>query len=195
MESLPLPIADLIVIIILIIGGFNGFRKGFVVSIASLIAIIAGGMGAFFFSDCLGVWLSSVVDWSSGQIAVAAFALTFILVVLAVHLMAKALEKFLKLVALGLVNKIAGGVFGLLKNALIISFIMYGLSGFEGLLPDDLGEDCILYPQVESMAPAVLPYWEDIQEKTKLEELEDKLDEKVEAEEDKIEELGTKLSK
>ena len=45
------------------------------------------------------------------------------------------LEGFLNLVALGMVNKLAGGVFGILKNALIISFIAYGLSGFDGLLP------------------------------------------------------------
>lgn len=188
MESLPLPIADLIVIIVLIIGGFNGFRKGFVVSITSFIAIITGGIGAFFFSDCMGIWLSSVVNWSSGQIAVASFALTFILVVLAVHLLSKALEKFLKLVALGLVNKIAGAVFGLLKNALIISFIIYGLSSFDGLLPDDLGDDCIVLPHVESIAPAVLPYWEDLQDKSKLEEVEETIEEK-------IEDLGSKLGK
>ena len=188
MESLPLPIADIIVLIILSIGAFNGFRKGFVVSIASFIAIIAGGMGAYFFSDFLGIWLSSVLDWSSGQIAVASFSLTFILVVLGVHILAKTLEKFLKLVALGLVNKIAGGMFGLLKNALIISFIMYGLSGFEGLLPKDLDKDCIVYHYVESVAPSVLPYWKDLQEKTKLEEVEEKIEEK-------IEDLGTKLGK
>ena len=188
MEFLPLPIDDLIVIIVLIIGGFKGFLKGFVVSIASFIAIIAGGMGAFFFSDYIGIWLSSVVDWSSGQISVFSFSLTFILVVLAVHLLAKALEKFLKLVALGLVNKIGGAVFGLLKNALIISFIIYGLSGFEGLLPDDLGDECIVFPHVESIAPAVLPYWEDIQDNSKLEEVEEKIEEK-------IEDLGSKLGK
>ena len=58
MESLPLPIADIIVIIILIIGAFNGYRKGFIVSIASLLAIIAGGFGAYFLSDCMGIWLN-----------------------------------------------------------------------------------------------------------------------------------------
>ena len=186
MESLPLPIADIIVIIMLLTGAFTGFRKGVVVSIASCVAIIAGAMAAYFFSDCLGLWLSEYLNWSEGQIAVASFALTFILVVLGVHLLAKMLEGFLNLVALGMANKVAGGVFGILKNALIISFIAYGLSGFDGLLPDDFGEDCIVYPHVESLAPAVLPYWEELKEKSTLEEIEEVVEEKVEEAEKKV---------
>ena len=184
MESLPLPIADIIVLIILLTGSYFGFRKGFVVSIASCIAIIAGALGAYLFSDLMGDWLSSHLDWSSGQISVASFALTFIAVVAVVHLLAKTLESFLKMVALGLANKLAGAAFGALKNGLILSFILYGLSGFEELLPDDIGEDGIVYPCVESIAPAVLPYWEDFSNKTKLEEVGDK-----------IEDLGSKFEK
>ena len=190
MESLPLPIADIIVIIIMLTGAFTGFRKGFVVSIASCVAIIAGAMAAYFFSDYLGLYLSEYLNWSEGQIAVASFALIFILVVLGVHLLAKMLEGFLNLVALGMVNKLAGGVFGLLKNVLIISFIAYGLSGFDGLLSDDFGDDCIVYPHVESLAPAVLPYWEELKEKTTLKEIEETAEEKVEKEEKKV---GSKL--
>jgi len=203
MESLPLPIADIIVIIILLTGAFTGFRKGVVVSIASCVAIIAGAMAAYFFSDCLGLWLSDYLNWSEGQIAVASFALTFILVVLGVHLLAKMLEGFLNLVALGIVNKVAGGVFGLLKNALIISFIAYALSGFDGLLPDNFSEDCIVYTHVESLAPTVLPYWEELKEKTTLEEIEETIEEKVEEAEkkvggklkEKIKNLGSKRDK
>ena len=39
-------------------------------------------MAAYFFSDCLGLWHSEYLNWSEGQIAVASFALTFILVVM-----------------------------------------------------------------------------------------------------------------
>ena len=185
MESLPLPIEDIIAIIILLTGAWSGFRKGFVVSIASFIAIIAGGLGAFYFSDLMGDLLSDHFDLSANQIAVASFALTFLIVVVAVHLFAKALEKMLKLVALGLVNKLGGAGFGLLKNATVLSIIIYGFNGF---LPEDVGEDCNVYPYVEAIAPAIMPYWEDLSSKTTLEKVEDKIEEKVE-------ELGTKLDK
>ena len=94
----------------------------------------------------------------------------------------------LKLVALGLINKLGGAAFGLLKNATIFSLVIYGLSGFNGVLPEDLGEDCTVYPHVEAIAPAIMPYWEDLSSKTTLEKVEEKIEEKVE-------ELGTKLGK
>ncbi|MBM55460.1 MAG: hypothetical protein CMB32_02775 [Euryarchaeota archaeon] len=199
MESLPLPIADIIVLIFLLTGAFTGFKKGFVVSITSCIAIIAGALGAYLFSDLMGEWLSLHLNWSSGQISVASFALTFLFVIALVHLLAKALEKFLKMVSLGLVNKLAGALFGSLKNALLLSFIIYGLSGFESLLPDDLGENCTVYPCVESLAPAVLPYLEDYKDKSKLEEVGDNIEDKIDGVsdkiEDKIKDLGSKFEK
>ena len=87
MESLPLPIEDIIAIIILLTGAWSGFRKGFVVSIASFIAIIAGGLGAFYFSDLMGDLLSDHFNLSATQIEVASFAITFLIVVTAVHLL------------------------------------------------------------------------------------------------------------
>ena len=103
------------------------------------------------------------------------------------------------MVSLVLVNKLAGALFGSLKNALLLSFIIYGLSGFESLLPDDLGENCTVYPCVESLAPAVLPYLEDYKDKSKLEEVGDNIEDKIDGVsdkiEDKIKDLGSKFEK
>jgi len=173
-------LTDIILLIILLWGAWGGFKKGLVVSIASFIAIIAGGLGAYYFSDVLGEWMADHLSWTASQISVGSFAIAFIAVVVLVHLLAKALEKVLKLVALGLANKLAGAAFGVLKNALILSFIIYGLRGFDHLLPDDLGDDCIVFPCVESIAPTVLPYWEDLHDKSKLEEIKVEIENKVE---------------
>jgi membrane protein required for colicin V production len=180
MESLPLPLTDVILLVILLWGAWGGFKKGFIISVASFIAIIAGGLGAYYFSDVLGEWMSDHLSWTASQISVGSFAIAFIAVVIAVHLLAKALEKVLSLVALGFVNKIAGSALGLLKNALILSFIIYGLRGFNNMLPQDLAKDCVIFPCVESIAPAVIPYWEDLQEKTTFEEIKEKVEDKVE---------------
>ena len=180
MESLPMSLTDIILLIILLRGAWGGFKKGLVVSIASFIAIIAGGLGAYYFSDILGEWMADHLSWTASQISVGSFAIAFITVVVLVHLLAKALEKALKLVALGLANKIAGAAFGFLKNALILSFLIYGLRGCDNLLPQDLGDDCVVLPCVESIAPKVLPYWEDLHDKSKVEEIKEEIEVKVE---------------
>jgi uncharacterized membrane protein required for colicin V production len=42
MDSLPLPITDIILIVILIWGAIAGFKKGLILTLASFIAIIVG---------------------------------------------------------------------------------------------------------------------------------------------------------
>ena len=193
MESLPLPITDLILILLLVWGGWNGYKKGLVVAIASIIAIVAGAYGAFYFSDALGNWMSGIVDWNAKSIAVVAFALTFLGVVFGVHLIAKAIEKTLNLVALGGINKIAGGVLGVLKNAVILSFVIYGLKGFDIKISEDTSQEYVVMPIVESIAPLVLPFWEDLTEKTTLEKIKKSVEEGTEKIEEGIEELKDDL--
>ena len=191
MDSLPLPITDIILIVILIWGAIAGFKKGLILTLASFIAIIAGALAAYYGADVIASELSLKVDWSEKQIAVASFAIVFLAVVLTVHILARVLEGTLKLVALGIANKIAGAVFGIAKNALILTFIIFGMKGFgQGLLPENATDECVIYPVVESIAPLVLPYWEDFYETTDLERLEEQLKENIEKAKDKIEDVN-----
>ena len=191
MDSLPLPITDIILIVILIWGAIAGFKKGLILTLASFIAIIAGALAAYYGADVIASELSLKVDWSEKQIAVASFAIVFLAVVLAVHILARVLEGTLKLVALGIANKIAGAVFGIAKNALILTFIIFGIKGFgQGLLPENATDECVIYPVVESIAPLVLPYWEDFYETTDLERLEEQLKGNIDKAKDKIEDVN-----
>ena len=191
MDSLPLPITDIILIVILIWGAITGFKKGLVLTLASFVAIIAGALAAYYGADAIASELSLKVDWSEKQIAVSSFAIVFISVVLAVHILARVLEGTLKLVALGLANKLSGAVFGIAKNALILTFIIFGMKGFgQGLLPENATDECVVYPVVESIAPLVLPYWKDFYETTNLERLEDQVKENIEKAKEKIEDVN-----
>ena len=191
MDSLPLPITDIILIVILIWGAIAGFKKGLILTLASFIAIIAGALAAYYGADVIASELSFKVDWSEKQIAVASFAIVFLAVVLTVHILARVLEGTLKLVALGTANKIAGAVFGIAKNALILTFIIFGMKGFgQGLLPENATDECVIYPVVESIAPLILPYWDDFYETTDLERLEEQLKGNIDKAKDKIEDVN-----
>ena len=181
MDSLPLSITDIILIVILIWGAITGFKKGLVLTLASFIAIIAGALAAYYGADAIAYEISFSIDWSEKQIAVASFAIVFFVVVITVHMLARVLEQALKIVALGLANKIAGAVFGIAKNALILTFIIFGIQGVgKELLPENATDECVVYPVVESIAPLILPYWEDFYETTDVERLEEKVKEKIE---------------
>jgi len=112
-------VLDSIVLILLAYGLISGFMKGLVLELAGLIAFILGLMGAFKFSSLLGSYLGTYVDWS--PIQAVSFILLFLVIIYAVSLLAKMITKTLKLIALGFINRIAGGLFGLLKWGVILS--------------------------------------------------------------------------
>jgi membrane protein required for colicin V production len=192
MESLQL--IDIGLGIILIWGAITGFKKGLILSLASFVAIIAGALAAYYGSEAIATALASEVNWSSKQIAVASFAIAFIGVVFIVHVLARILEKSLDLVALGFANKLSGAIFGMAKNALLLTFIIFGIKGIGGnLIPEDIDNDCVIFPVVESIAPVVLPYWEDWTQKNDLDKFEEKINEKIEKAKEKLEDAKEKV--
>ena len=65
--------------------------------------------------------IASHVSWNPKTIQIAAFIITFIIVIIGISLLAKFLTKMANFASLGIVNKLAGSFFGLLKMVLILS--------------------------------------------------------------------------
>lgn len=115
---------DIVLGILLIWGLFKGLKNGLFVELASLVALIAGIYGAIHFSYIAGDYLSQNMDWNSRYIKIASFLITFIAIVLIVHLAGKFLTKIADFAMLGLLNKIAGAIFGTLKVAVILGALL-----------------------------------------------------------------------
>jgi hypothetical protein len=80
------------------------------------------------------------------------------------------------------------------KNALLLTFIIFGIKGIGGnLIPEDIDNDCVIFPVVESIAPVVLPYWEDWTQKNDLDKFEEKINEKIEKAKEKLEDAKEKV--
>lgn len=116
---------DIILAIPLIWGAFMGFKKGLVLELATFVALALGIFGAIKFSDFTAQFMVQHLDISQEWLGFASFIITFMLIVIAVFTLAKLLSKVLKMVALGLVNRIMGLLFGVLKYALFLSVLIY----------------------------------------------------------------------
>ena len=117
-------ILDIILGIFLAYGLIRGIWNGFFVEFASLISLMLGIYIAIKFSFITAEFLSDIFSWNPKTIAIWAFILTFIAVVLGVSLLAKFFTTVANFASLGIFNKIAGGVFGVLKMCLILSFAL-----------------------------------------------------------------------
>lgn len=115
---------DIVLGLLLLWGLWKGLNNGLFVEIASIIALIAGLYGAIHFSYIAGNYLSQNMDWEERYISITAFIITFIVIVLVVQLAGKFLTKIADFAMLGLLNKIAGALFGALKVAVIIGALL-----------------------------------------------------------------------
>ena len=150
---------DIVLGIILAVAFYVGFKKGLFVALASLVALIAGIIGAIYFSDFAAAQISQRADWSPLTINIAAFAVTFLSIVLVISLMGKILTKIADFAMLGFANKLFGGIFNLLKYALIISvlFVLVDATQCFQILTEEDREESVLFGPVRSFAPTLFP--------------------------------------
>ncbi len=171
---------DLIIAIPLVWGVFVGFKNGLIIEVASLAALLLGIFGAIHFSDLTANFLVTNLNITTQYINLIAFAVTFVGIVIVVHLLAKMIDKLVKAVALGFVNRLLGMVFGLIKYAFIISIILVIINAInrnKTFISEEKIENSILYKPLSAFAPTIFPYLnfekirEDIEEFRKDEEI------------------------
>ncbi|MBT8393270.1 MAG: CvpA family protein [Flavobacteriaceae bacterium] len=153
-------VLDIVLGALLLFGLINGFIKGLFVEVASLLALVLGVYGAIHFSNFAADMLQNRFDWSEKTINITAFAITFVVIVLVISLAGKALTKIADFAALGIINKLLGGAFGILKIGLILSVVLIVFDKMNKTIPfadkADL-EESILYKPVKSLAPIIFP--------------------------------------
>ena len=114
---------DIILCALLVFAFYKGVVNGLFIELASLVSLILGIYFALKFSSFIKEILIGIVKWNPNTIQVVAFALTFIVVVIAINLLGKFLTGIANLAFLGWLNKIGGGFFRVLKTVLIVSVV------------------------------------------------------------------------
>jgi membrane protein required for colicin V production len=151
---------DIILAALLIFGLVRGFMKGFFIEIASLVSLLAGLYGAIHFSYFIADWLKTKVEWNANYIQMAAFATTFLIILVGISLIGKLMTKIVKAASLGLLNKIAGAVFGATKIGLILSVLISMFAKVNNTISyvdKETLDKSILYNPVKDFAPTIYP--------------------------------------
>ena len=151
---------DIILAALLLFGLVKGFIKGLFVEITSLVALVLGLYGAIHFSYFAANFLNSKVEWSEKYIQIISFAITFVIIVLIISLSGKLLTKLADAAALGIVNKVFGAVFGMIKIGLILSVVLIVFDKLNRNLPfvnEEKLQISALYKPVKNLAPMLFP--------------------------------------
>jgi len=171
---------DLIFIVILLWSAYRGFTKGFILQLSTLAALLLGILGAIEFSDVTAGLLEDNFHISPNYINVIAFAVTFIIIVVAIHLLATFIQKLIQAIALGFIDRILGIVFGIAKTAFILSIILVLVNKANdkyNFIPREKTNNSYLYQPLSDFAPMIFPY-------LRFEDLKDGLDQDREKKEE-----------
>ena len=151
---------DFVIIALLAFGLIQGFIDGVIIEIAKLAALILGIWGAIHFSGWTADKLSGWFDMQTTWTGVAAFAITFVVIVVGINLLGKLLDTIIKSVSLGFIVKLLGAVFGVVKTALILSVVFVFLNTINEkrhFLPSATIEKSYLYNPIADIIPSIFP--------------------------------------
>jgi membrane protein required for colicin V production len=153
---------DILLLIPCLWFGYQGFNKGLVVSMATLLALGIAIWAAIHFSDLISTFVrNNINEEYEGLIS---FSIIFIGVVILVMLLGKLLEKSVNMAKLTVVDKIGGAAFGICKVLLIVSVLFMIFERFDqkySIMGKEYKAGSLLYYPVLSISGWIIPSLEE----------------------------------
>ena len=160
---------DLVIITCIIIGIVHGLITGIVKQVLSLVSLVAAIFLSGVVANWMRLWMQPYMQdsnsWSSQGIQNAIFyILAFVIIVSVFAVLANLVDKIINFTPAGILNKMAGALFGLFMWTLCLSIIMNFISAFDTqsqLISQQTKDNSIFYHGVNMIFPTVFPYIQD----------------------------------
>ncbi len=118
-------IIDILFLLAILAALINGFRKGLIVAIFSIIAFIIGIAAALKLSAVAANWLGQSTNIGAKWLPILGFIAIFIAVVLLVRIGAKFLEGVVNFAMMGWLNKLGGILLYIVLYTLLFSIFLF----------------------------------------------------------------------
>ena len=152
-------IIDIILLICFIPALIGGIRKGIINQIISIASLILGVWSSFEFATLIGGWLCEYIEAPKEVLNIVAFALIIIVVSIALGLVGKLVEGLFRLVRIKWLDRLMGGLFSLVKSALIIGLVLMAFDAFNSnfhKVPDEVLAQSLLYEPIKNLSEFVV---------------------------------------
>ncbi|MEY4595159.1 MAG: hypothetical protein RIQ47_1569 [Bacteroidota bacterium] len=158
---------DIFLGVVLLIGIVRGFLNGFVYEIANFGAFFLGLYCGFELAEMISPKVSELLGAGPSTVRYVSLFLVFLTIWIGMILLSKLFEGLITVTMMGLFNKIAGALFGLVKFAVIASVLIYFFhkadTKYRWILPDTKAESKLYYPLLKT-APFILPVLKNLEE-------------------------------
>ncbi len=152
---------DILILILLLLAFVHGYRKGLIMQLVGLAAIV---LAAIFGGKLAAVILPELVRLIklTPEVAkVISYVLAFTGIAIAIALVGRLVQQFVDVVFLSFVNRLTGalvasGALMVLLSVLLNLVLM--LDRNETLIKPELKEESFFFERVEAVVPAIVPY-------------------------------------
>jgi len=151
---------DLIILFPLIYGVYKGYKRGFIMSLFMLLAVIVGLYAAFHFTDVIVTYGKEELNWKSNYIAPLTFLSLFLVVGAGIFFGGKVLESVVKLAKLSILNSLAGAILGLLQWTYFVGSLLLMLISFdqeEKIISKETKQHSLILPVMTSVLHGSIP--------------------------------------
>ena len=146
---------DLIYAVIIVFAILQGYRRGLIVGLFSLVAVIIGLAAAMKLSIVAGKYIGKAIKISDEWLPIISFAVVFLVIVLLIRLGAKAIEKTVELAMLGWINKIGGIIFYVAIYTIVFSVLLFYAEQMQWLQPETINKS-VTYSFVQPWGPKAI---------------------------------------
>lgn len=147
-----LMVVDVVCLICLLVFAIRGYRKGLLIAVFSLLAIILGTLGALKLSGSVSAVLFDGGSKGGRWAPLLSYLLVFALIVWLVRTGASMLQRSFEAVSLGWINQLSGALLYMLLIGFVLSCLFWLLHRM-GLIPNETMQQSMLYPFIEPLAP------------------------------------------
>ncbi len=150
---------DIVVLALVGLAAFKGFRNGFVTELATIIGLVLGLYTAAKFSSFLARVLKDY--FKPSIVETVSFLIIFLTIIILVMILAKIVNGFIESLKIGFLNRLMGAIFGGVKALFVISVMFAVFNSFTGsynFISEETKANSFCYKPVSKIAETVFPF-------------------------------------
>ncbi len=147
---------DIVVCIIMLFAIFNGWRRGFIIQLCSLVGLYVGIWLGTHYGESIG----KLLHFSDKYAAIGGFAIIFIVVLILVAILSRLGRGLFKIVGLGIFDVLLGAAFSVIKYALILSVLFSTFNRINKdlkIVEDKSLENSLTYSPLVDLSSKIIP--------------------------------------
>ncbi|GHM99956.1 hypothetical protein WSM22_14460 [Cytophagales bacterium WSM2-2] len=150
---------DIVLALLLILGGYFGYKRGFLAELFFITALILGVLVGFKLMGWGMVYLHEHFNADTSFLPYLSFFIIFILVVIGVVFAGNRIKHLMDDTFLGRVDSIAGAILGVLKYTFCASVLLWLAQKIELRLPEHWTQGSWIYPRTLGFAKSVSDFF------------------------------------